>query len=119
MIGTDIVWIPRISYLIERFGPRFLDRILTPAEQNRISPEYVAGRWAAKEAISKAMGTGLGAGFFPWKQTEIEILNDHTGKPIVFLSGEPAKISISISHDKEYAIATSILVATSNTDSCL
>ena len=108
MIGTDLVWIPRISYLIDRFGPRFLDRVLTKKEQNRISAQYVAGRWAAKEAISKSLGIGLGL-TLPWRQNQIEIINDASGKPIVFLLGRKSEVLVSISHDNEYAIATAIL----------
>ncbi len=111
-VGVDIVDITRISRAIERWGTRFLDRIYTAEEQARYgarTPE-LAARFAAKEAVSKALGTGLvGIGW-----TEIEILNDARGKPYIRLSGKAdarAKAlgirewSISLSHSDDHAIA--------------
>ena len=115
-IGCDIIEIYRISQAIERYGNRFLERIFTQSEIDyafrfRHSDAILAGRFAAKEAISKALGTGIGevAG---WK--DIEIIKDSLGKPVVQLSDHLNKrfknpqILISISHSKDNAIATAI-----------
>lgn len=120
-IGTDIIEIKRIEQVIQRYGNRFLNRVFTPTEQtyclrHKESARHFAGRFAAKEAIVKAMGVGFRDGV-SW--TDIEIINDHLGKPIVHLSGHlkqladdlktPAMIHISISHCKEYATAFAIV----------
>ena len=122
-LGTDIVYIPRIQATIERFGNRFLQRVYTPAEQldsalsspNRTTINKLAGRWAAKEAVVKALGTGWrGVGY-----TDIEIRRSQTGVPIVHLQGRAMVLlsaflevqwQLSLSHDGDYAIATAILV---------
>lgn len=117
-IGTDIIETRRIQDAIERHGNRFLDRILTEGEQtycqryNDPHPHY-AGRFAAKEAIVKALGTGFHEQI-AW--TEIEVINDTQGKPEVHLSSRlrkhfpKAHIFVSISHCIDYATATAILV---------
>lgn len=115
-LGTDIIEIKRIKKTIQRLGKRFLDRIFTPEEQNYCCtfsdpvPHY-AGRFAAKEAIVKALGTGFQTDI-TWQ--EIEILNDKQGKPHVYLSQRlqelfpQGQIFLSISHCKEYATAVAI-----------
>lgn len=115
-IGTDIIEIPRIANSIERYRQRFIDRVFTQKEQHyclshKESARHFAGRFAAKEAVVKALGCGFSDGI-SW--LDIEILNDTRGKPQVILS-EKVKMSlgnpivfITISHCKEYATAFAI-----------
>jgi holo-[acyl-carrier protein] synthase len=153
-LGTDIVYIPRIQALIERFGKRFLERVYTSDEQqnsgydknifNRASINKLAGRWAAKEAVVKALGTGWqGVGY-----TDVEICRLQSGMPYVTLYNNAATVAaalavqelpelgeaqrverniltppsptaprpqnqwqLSLSHDRDYAIATAIFIA--------
>jgi holo-[acyl-carrier protein] synthase len=115
-IGTDIIEIERIAMAIKRHGSHFIDRIFTVNEQQYAqkfsSPETAyAGRFAAKEAISKALGTGITVDV-GWK--DMEIVNSSSGKPLVVLSQalqtklQNSEILISISHCKEYATAFAI-----------
>ena len=119
-IGIDIIEIARIKDSIDKFGKNFLDRVFTDKEQ-QIAAErktystFYAGRWAAKEAISKALGCGIGE---QCSFTEIEILNDSQGRPVATLSGNAAKtfaslganiLHISISHENKNAIAMALL----------
>jgi holo-[acyl-carrier protein] synthase len=111
-LGIDIINVARIRATLERFGARFSSRVLTPAEQRyvRDRPETLAGRWAAKEAVSKVLGLGVrGIG---WREIEIERLP--TGQPAVRLHGRAARraeqlqmerIAVSISHESDYAVA--------------
>ena len=111
-IGVDIVRVERIAKVLQRHPVRFPARVLTDAEQAyvRARPENAAGRWAAKEAISKVLGLGIrGIG---WR--EIEIARLSTGAPAVRLHGSAAAraatigisaIAVSITHEREYAIA--------------
>ena len=111
-LGIDIIRVGRIRDTLARFGPRFSRRVLTPNEQRyvRDRPETLAGRWAAKEAVSKVLGLGVrGIG---WRDIEIERLP--TGQPAVRLHGRAAqraeqlgmaRIAVSISHEAEYAVA--------------
>jgi holo-[acyl-carrier protein] synthase len=111
-LGVDIVKVERIAAAIARFGQRFADRVLTPREQRyvRQRPETFAGRWAAKESVSKVLGLGVrGVG---WRDIEIERLP--TGQPNVVLHGRAAqragqlgmgRIAVSISHEAEFAVA--------------
>jgi holo-[acyl-carrier protein] synthase len=111
-LGIDIIKVERIRATLERFGARFSTRVLTPVEQRyvRDRPETMAGRWAAKEAVSKVLGLGVrGIG---WRDIEIERLP--TGQPSVRLHGRAAaraeqlgmgRIAVSISHESEYAVA--------------
>ena len=117
-IGNDIIEVARIKAAIDRRGNAFLKRILTENEMRyclQFNPPYarIAGRFAAKEAISKAFGTGIG-NKISWH--DIEIINEPTGKPKVVLSQKAAKhippsheILLSISHCKEFAMATALL----------
>ena len=118
--GVDIVEVPRIGEAIERFGERFLHRIYTDAEirycdskANRV--ERYAGRFAAKEAALKAIGTGWRQGV-AWK--EIEVGREPGGRPTLVFRGKVAefagalkarRISLSLSHTREHAIAQVIL----------
>jgi len=111
-LGVDIVRVERIAKVMQRHPARFPARVLTDAEQAyvRARPENFAGRWAAKEAVSKVLGLGIrGIG---WREIEIELLA--TGQPTVRLHGNAAlradqlgieAIAVSISHEREYAIA--------------
>ena len=117
-VGTDIIEIHRIQEAFDRHGDRFLDRLFTEKEkaycQRYKQPiPHFAGRFAAKEAVLKALGTGLHKEI-TWK--EIEILNDLQGKPEVRLSTKlrqtlsVAHIFLSISHCDSHATATAIAV---------
>jgi len=111
-LGVDIVRVERIAAVLQRHPTRFEARVLTGAERSyvRARPENLAGRWAAKEAVSKVLGLGVrGIG---WREIEIELLA--TGQPTVRLHGNAARraeqlgieaIAVSISHEREYAIA--------------
>ena len=111
-LGIDIIKVERIRRSLARFGKRFSTRVLTPAEAAyvRERAETFAGRWAAKEAISKVLGLGVrGVG---WR--EIEIVRLPTGQPSVRLNGRAkrraeqlgmARIAVSISHERDYAVA--------------
>lgn len=118
-LGNDIIEIARVKESIERHGDHFLDRLFTPKEKEHCTrykdsvPHY-AGRFAAKEAIVKALGTGFGAQV-SWH--DIEILNDQLGKPIVHISpalntrfGGDVHLLVSISHSAAYATAVAIWV---------
>ena len=111
-IGIDIIETARVKRAIERWGPRFLHRIYTEAEIRlyREKPESLAARFAGKEAVMKALGTGIKG--ISWK--EIEILAELSGKPLVRLYGKASNkakglglnnLAISLSHSKEYAVA--------------
>ncbi len=118
-LGIDIVKVERIRAALDRFGPRFSGRVLTDAERRyvRDRPETLAGRWAAKEAVSKVLGLGVrGIG---WRDIEIERLP--TGQPAVRLHGRAAaraeqlemgRIAISITHESDYAVAIAFGVRT-------
>lgn len=118
-IGTDITEVSRIGELLEKSG-RFKERTFTAAEQKKCdqhkeSAASYAGRWAAKEACAKALGCGIGA---ECALTDVEILNDAENAPYLLLHGAAEKraeqlgvkhIYVSISHEKEYAVAFVIL----------
>lgn len=113
-LGHDLIEIERIQQVLDRHKERFIERILTPNEQaeyrKRAHPvTYLAGRFAAKEAVAKALGCGIGKQL-SWQ--EIEILSDHLGKPCVFLSTKKSRLLISISHTRGYASA--VAIATNN-----
>ncbi|HRK30746.1 MAG TPA: holo-ACP synthase [Tepidisphaeraceae bacterium] len=118
--GIDIVEIGRVKKLVETHGQHFLDRCFTPGEQAYCAArpkryyEHLCGRFAAKEAILKALGTGWRKGI-AW--TDMEILNAPTGQPGVTLTGECAKLAaemninrwlVSISHIETHATASAI-----------
>ncbi len=115
-IGTDIIEIDRIEKAIAKYKQRFLDRIFTQNEQeycqkHRTAARHFAGRFAAKEAIVKALGTGF-HNSISW--LDIEIINDAAGKPVVHLSNhlnnllDHPRILLSISHCHQYATACAI-----------
>ncbi|MCI0382032.1 holo-ACP synthase, partial [bacterium] len=117
-IGSDLIELDRIRQAVDRYEDRFLKRIFTAGEQTycskyRDSIPHFAGRFAAKEAIAKALGTGIGKEI-SWK--DIQILSDHLGKPEVVFSPKAQenfnnpKVLISISHCKTYAVAFALWV---------
>ncbi|GEM04028.1 holo-[acyl-carrier-protein] synthase [Halolactibacillus miurensis] len=112
-IGIDIVEIARIKILIKR-NPRFIEKVLSVKEQEKYwtltsdnrRAEFVAGRFAAKEALGKALGTGLGKLSF----SDISILNDALGKPALhFIGDDLYKVHVSISHSHTSAVANVVL----------
>ncbi|QDT93468.1 holo-ACP synthase [Gimesia algae] len=120
-LGTDIVEISRIGQMIERHGDTFLSRVFTENENTycgskKNKEQHYAGRWAAKEAVMKTLGTGFIKGI-GWK--EIEVVNLQSGKPTIVISGGVerhagemgiSEILITISHSREFATATAIAV---------
>lgn len=116
-IGTDILEIARLEQTMIRTGGEIIRRILTPeekevaAQKGRAVTGYYAGRWTAKEAISKMLGTGIGK---DCSFQDITVLNDEKGAPYVILSGAAkekadslgiTKIHLSISHEEHYCVA--------------
>ncbi len=115
-VGVDIVQVDRIQKNIEK--QKFIDKVYTDKEKEylikrKLNPQTAAGLFAAKEAVSKALGTGI-SGF---NITDIEILKDEFNKPEIMLHNNALKISkdkgidkinISISHEKDYAIAFAV-----------
>jgi holo-[acyl-carrier protein] synthase len=121
-IGTDIVECPRIGRMIENHGELFLRRIYTDREirycqSRKHAIEHFAARWAAKEAILKAMGTGRSHGI-AW--TNIEVRHSHDGRPQVMVCGAAREIAqergigdilISVSHCRTYATAYALAIS--------
>ena len=117
--GIDLVDFPRIEEMVKEHDKRFLDRVFTSAEQayadsNKNRIEKLAGRFAAKEAVLKLLGTGW-RGKIAW--TDIEIINNPAGQPLVTVSGEVKRlvdklgikqISVSITHTANFAIASAV-----------
>ncbi len=118
--GIDLIEVARIRASHEKFGERFASRILLPAEmeyclQHRDPAPFIAARFAAKEAVSKAFGTGIGASV-GWH--DIEVRRKETGEPYLVLHGKglelfaargATRIHLSISHTVAHATAISIL----------
>jgi holo-[acyl-carrier protein] synthase len=118
-IGTDIIECLRIAQMIERHGEIFIRRVYTDHEiaycsSKRAATQHYAGRWAAKEAVLKALGIGWRRGIH-WR--DIEIANDADGKPSVKLRGAAREVMeqagirhlhISISHCRSHAVAYAI-----------
>ena len=124
-IGTDIIECSRIDEMIEKHDRIFIDRVFTPLEieycsDRKASGQHFAGRWAAKEAILKAIGTGWAKGI---RWTDIEIRNEPGGKPVVILTGVALEVCtakglssvlISISPCKAFATAFATAVGEAN-----
>jgi holo-[acyl-carrier protein] synthase len=122
-IGIDLIEVARIRTSHEKFGHRFLDRILHKAEvdyclSHKDPGPFLAARFAAKEAISKAFGTGIGAKL-GWK--DMEIAHKPTGEPYVVLHDNGKKLLeerqahlllVSLTHTQEHAAAVAILERT-------
>lgn len=118
--GVDIVEVERIKRAVRKWGSNFIDKIFTKNElayshEKKYTYQHLAARFATKEAVLKAFGGGW-LRTLPWK--EIEIINDQKGKPNIKLHGEARqlknrkkihKIVISISHTRNYAVASAIL----------
>jgi holo-[acyl-carrier protein] synthase len=125
-IGSDLANIERIGRTIDRFGARFLDRVYTETEQRlaerrRMRVETYAKRWAAKEACSKALGTGLRMGI-KWK--DMGVVNLATGQPTMRLTGWAAErlaamtpaghrpvVHVTLTDDKPWAMAVVVIEA--------
>ena len=119
--GIDLTDIERIEQMLDKHGERFLDRCFTATEQSYADKgmtarraEFLAGRFAAKEAVLKALGTGISEGI-QW--TDIEIMRVGNGKPEVVLHGKAAEVAaalgitkwhVSITHIKTHASASAI-----------
>ena len=110
--GVDAIEIQRIAKVYAKFGERFLRRVYTEREATRYRGRVneLAARFAAKEAVSKALGTGLNG--IAWR--EVEIMPDRRGKPLVYLYGRAreraaaiglTEFAISLTHARELAIA--------------
>ncbi|WP_027416543.1 holo-ACP synthase [Aneurinibacillus terranovensis] len=119
--GIDLVELKRIEKILSRQEADFVRRILTPGEQKLIpgvqarKVEFLAGRFAAKEACAKALGTGLGKVL---SFQDIQVLRENTGRPILQVSSSVLEavfgtsacmVHVSISHSKEYAISQVIV----------
>lgn len=117
-VGIDIVEVARVEQALARWGESFVGRVFTPAEaerarHRRVRSQRLAARFAAKEAVMKALG--LGWRTMAWR--EIEILNDPLGKPTVTLTGGArqaadrqgiAEVHVSLSHTHEFACASAL-----------
>lgn len=115
--GVDLIEISRIEEVVSRHGKHYLERIYTPAELELCGKraESLAGRFAAKEAVAKALGCGIGD--VKWK--EIEILGDEQNAPVLHLHGGAAQKadelglanwSVSLSHSQSHAIAVAVAI---------
>ena len=119
-VGIDLIEVARVEASYEKFGERFLNRILLPGEiayclSHKEPGPFIAARFAAKEAISKAFGTGIGAQL-SWQ--DMEVARRESGEPYVILHGQGAELLkqrggrvmlISLSHTQEHATAVAIL----------
>lgn len=119
-IGTDILQIARVTKTLERHGERFIERILTTAEQaiyqqRQQSLAFLASRFAAKEAIAKALGTGIAQGIC---FTDIEVLPGPAGAPQVTLyraakqqlrQAGAQHVKVSLSDERDYALAFAVI----------
>ncbi len=119
-IGVDLVEIERIRKLLERFDGAFVEKTFTLAERQEAAERndpsiYYAGRWAVKEAVSKALGCGIGAGC---ALLDVECRNGDNGRPYVKLRGAAAEtfrklgggtVHLSLTHEAHYAVANVVL----------
>ena len=118
-LGVDVIEVERLKRTLDRYGKQFLDHVFS-AEEQADAPigggmaSYYAGRWAAKEAVAKALGTGIG-NRCSWK--DIHVLRGDAGRPEVRLCGNGAvlaadqsisRIHISISHERRLACANAV-----------
>lgn len=122
-IGVDIVETTRIEHSLERFGERFLQRVFTAGEIEycqlmKFPARHFGARFAAKEAVSKAFGTGIGKAM-GWK--DIDIHREGSGQPFVVLEGGAKKLAahrnvcavwVSLSHTDHHAMATVVIEST-------
>ncbi len=117
VVGVDLIEVARVERVLARHGERFLARVFTPAEilYTRGRAPELAVRFAAKEAVAKALGVGmrmLARDGIRWR--EVEVLGDRRGRPEVYLHGRAAERAaelgltewaVSLSHTREYAVA--------------
>jgi holo-[acyl-carrier protein] synthase len=120
-IGTDILQIDRIEEVVGRLGERFVKRILTSDEfreyqQSKLANRLLAKRFAVKEAVAKALGTGIGRGV-SWQ--DIEISHNDDGAPLATLSGGAlevaqrrggTRVEISLADEQDYVVAFAVLL---------
>ncbi len=117
-VGVDILEVERMSRGVARFGGRFCDRFFTAREQEQCGGRAtsLAGRFAVKEAVGKALGTGIGD--VGWK--DIEIISDESGRPTLSLHGAAARVAaerglgewaISLSHTGTHAVGMAVALA--------
>jgi len=120
-IGSDITECLRIARMIERYGELFIHRVYTTAEvsycqSRKQATQHFAGRWAAKEAVLKALGTGWRRGI-SWR--DIEIRSDPNGRPVVAVRGAVrdiveelgvGQLQVTISHCRAYAVAYAMAI---------
>jgi len=120
-IGVDVAEVHRVADLVERHGRRFLERVYTPRELayclgRRRESEHLAARFAAKEAVSKALGTGIGPRVH-WR--DIEVVREEIGRVHITLHGGArevarelriTKIFVSLSHARAYAAANAVAI---------
>ncbi len=106
--GIDLIEIERVRHGLQRYGARFADRFFTPREQAQC-----AGRFAVKEAVGKALGTGIGD--VAWK--DIEVLNDERGRPVLTLHNAAERLAaelglaewaVSVSHTATHAVGLAV-----------
>jgi holo-[acyl-carrier protein] synthase len=126
-IGVDLVENARIEHSLERFGERFLKRVFTAGEieysqSMKYPARHLAARFAAKEAVSKAFGTGIGKAM-GWK--DIDVRRKESGEPFVVLEGgakklaeerKVSKVSITLSHTEHHAMAMVVVVGEENAE---
>jgi holo-[acyl-carrier protein] synthase len=119
-VGVDIIEVERVARGKARYGRRFEDRFFTAREQEQCAGRAasLAGRFAVKEAVGKALGTGIGD--IAWK--EIEILNDARGRPVLTLHGAAARLAaerglrhwaVSLSHTTTHAVGLAMALGSS------
>lgn len=115
--GVDLIELDRVEEVVRRHGAHYLERVYTAAElaQSHRNAQYLAGRFAAKEAVAKALGTGIGE--IGWQ--EIEVLGDGQNAPSVRLTGKAqvkaaalglTEWSVSISHSSTHAVAFAVAI---------
>lgn len=113
-VGIDIVYLPRIKKILDRFDDRFYKKVFTERELSKVTVSEIGGKFSSKEAFVKALGTG----FRGIRFKDIEVLNDKRGKPFIEINKEVYKrlfdnekinVHLSISHDGEYANSIVIL----------
>ncbi len=131
-VGVDIVEIPRMRKAIRRWGARFLDRVFLTGEQadceKRAQPWiHYAGRFALKEAVAKALGTGIGVGApLDWLDIEVASEKENRAPTIRFSPAGKRKLRargagialVSVSHARDYAVAQAVLLANTRKGSC-
>jgi len=117
-IGVDLVHLPRMREVIERWQERFLTRVFTDQEiaycrARRDPVPHFAARFAAKEAALKALGTGLRLGI-RWR--ELEVRRERGQAPVLVLTGRSREMLLALTHDGDYAMAQAMLVADSSSE---